>query len=63
MPACLITQNNSVGVLRDIAGYFLQMQLHGLRIAPGHDERSTFTVFRADRAEYPGRTGPLIHRR
>ena len=45
---------------RDLSGDFGQVQVHGLRVASGHDQGCTLSVLGADRAEDISRGGSLI---
>ena len=51
MPAGLIDEKRRVCARRDLNGDFGQVQVHGLRVASGHDEGCTLSVLGADRAE------------
>ena len=51
MPAGLIDEKRRVCARRDLSGDFGQVQVHGLRVASGHDEGCTLSVLGADRAE------------
>jgi hypothetical protein len=51
MPARLIHDEDGVGVIGNMAGYLDQMLVHGMRIAPWHDEGCRLAKFRADRTE------------
>jgi len=63
MPAGLIDEKRRVCARRDLNGDFGQVQVHGLRVASGHDEGCTLSVLGADRAEDISRGGSLVRRR
>ena len=63
VPSCLVHDENGVPVLSDVSGDFNQMLVHGMGIAPWHDEGGGLAVLRADRAEDIGRAGALVVRR
>ena len=63
MPAGLIDEKRRVRARRDLGGDFGQVQVHGLRVASGHDEGCALAVLGADRAEDISRGGSLIRGR
>src|SRR6204780_2521639 len=63
MPAGLIDEKRRVCARRDLSGDFGQVQVHGLRVASGHDQGCTLSVLGADRAEDISRGGSLVLRR
>ena len=54
MPTRLIEDQDRVRTGIDLATDCHKVRVHGLRVAPGHDNACTLTFFRADRAEYVG---------
>src|SRR5512139_4338945 len=54
MPSGAVEQQHRMRALRDMAGYFLDMQLHHLGIHPRERQRRPFALGRADRAEEIG---------
>ena len=60
MPSSLIDEDRGVRARRDLRGDLGEMQVHRLGVASRHDERRALSLFRADRAENVGRSGPLI---
>lgn len=60
MPARLIHDQDGVSVIGNMAGYLDQMLVHGMRIAPWHNEGCGLAKFRADRTEDISGPGPLI---
>ena len=44
MPAGLIDEKRRVCARRDLSGDFGQVQVHGLRVASGHDQGCTLSV-------------------
>lgn len=62
MPPGLIHHEDGVGIVGDVAGYLDQMLVHGVGVAPRHDESSRFAVPWADRTEYVCRARALIVR-
>ena len=60
MPSSLIDEDRGVRARRDLHGDLGEMQVHRLGVASRHDERRALSLFRADRAENVGRSGPLI---
>lgn len=51
MPASLIHDENSMRVLGDMVRNFGQMLVHGMGVAPRHDECGSLAKLRADRSE------------
>ena len=62
VPSCLIHYEDGVGIVCDVAGYLDQMLVHGVGVAPRHDEGSRLAVPGADRTEYVCRARALIVR-
>jgi hypothetical protein len=62
-PAGLIDEKRRVCARRDLGGDFGQVQVHGLRVASGHDEGCPLSVLGTDRAEDISRGGSLVRRR
>ena len=60
MPACLIDEEDGVGVRRDGRGDLHEVQVHRLGVAGRQDQRRTLALFRADRAEDVGGSGALV---
>src|SRR4029077_7876213 len=60
MPAGLIDEKRRVCARRDLSGDFGQVQVHGLRVASGHDEGSAFSALGAHRAEDISRGGSFV---
>src|SRR5260370_34318965 len=60
MPSGLIEQQDRVTAGSDVLGDFGQVQVHRLAVAERKDEPDAFAIFRANRAEYVGRSGALI---
>src|SRR5260370_21893600 len=60
MPSALIEQQDRVTAGSDVLGDFGQVQVHRLAVAERQDEPDAFAIFRANRAEYVGRSGALI---
>jgi len=51
VPTGAIEQQNGVGALGDVTGYFLKMKLHGECVGVGQSERRAFSPRRADGAK------------
>lgn len=47
-------------VIGDIAGYLDQVLVHGMGVAPRHDESGSLALFGADGTEDIGRPGSLV---
>ena len=60
MPASLIHNENSMSIFGNMAGDFGQVLVHGIGVAPRHDEGGGFSVPGADRAEDVCGTGALV---
>jgi len=60
MPSGLIEEQDGVGAGRDVEGDFLEVHVHGLAVAAGHDDAGAFSLGRADRAKDPGRCPALV---
>jgi hypothetical protein len=60
VPARLIEKQDGVRSGGDILGDFLQMEVHGERVALGHDQPGALALLGADRAENVRRGGALI---
>ena len=60
MPSRLVHDEDGVCVIGDIAGYLDQVLVHGMGIAPWHDESSSLTLLGADGTEDIGRSGSLV---
>jgi hypothetical protein len=54
VPPCLIEEQNGMGARRDMIGDFLQMHVHGLAVAAGHDDTSALSFGWTDGTEEPG---------
>lgn len=63
MPAGLIHDEHGVRVLAEVTRNFGQMLVHGIRVAPRHDECGSLAEIRANRTEDIGRPRALIMRR
>jgi len=63
VPSRLVHDENCVPILSDVSGYFDQVLVHRVGIAPWHDEGGGLAVPGADRAEDIGRAGALVVRR
>jgi hypothetical protein len=63
MPGCLIDEQDGVRFGSDIPGDFLQVEVHGERVALGQDEPGALALLGTDRAKDVGRGGSLIVRR
>lgn len=59
MPPGLVEQDHSVSAGCDVEGDLLEMQVHRLAVAPGHDDACGLALSRADCAEDP-RGGPTL---
>ena len=53
VPSGLIEQEDGVCARGDVEGDFLEMHVHGLTVAPGHDDTGGLAFSGADRTEYP----------
>ncbi len=62
MPSCPIHDEGGVRIAGDVSGYLGQMLVHGMGIAPRHDESGGLAVFGADGTEDIGRVGSLAVR-
>src|SRR5450432_4807951 len=60
MPSGLIDQKRGVCARRDLRRDLSQVEVHGLGVASGHDERRTLAVLGTDRPENIGRGGSLV---
>ncbi len=63
MPSRLVHDEDSVGIVRDVAGDFDQVLVHGMGVAPRHDEGGSLALFGADGTEDIGRSRSLVVRR
>ena len=63
MPSGLIDQKRGVCARRDLRRDLCQVEVHGLGVASGHDERRALAVLGTDRAEDISRGGSLVFRR
>jgi hypothetical protein len=63
MPSGLIDQKRGVRARRDLRRDLCQVEVHGLGVASGHDERRALAVLGTDRPENIGRGGSLVFRR
>jgi len=60
MPSGLIHEQYGVGIGRDGAGYFGEVQAHCRRVAPGQNETGRFSLFGTNGAEEIGRSCALV---
>jgi len=60
VPSRLIHDEYGMCFVVDVAGYLDQVLVHGMGIAPRHDESGGLAVLGADRAENIGRACPLV---
>ena len=60
VPTRLVHDEDGMGVIGNMAGYLDQMLVHGMRIAPRHDEGCGLAKLRAYRTEDIRRPCPLI---
>ena len=51
VPSCLIHDENGVRIIGNVSSDFDEMLVHGMSIAPRHDEGCGLALFGADRAE------------
>ena len=63
VPSGLIHHQHGMASGRDLCGYFGQVEVHRLRIAPGQHQARGLPLGRADGTEDVGRCGALIVRR
>lgn len=63
VPTGLIEKDHGVAAGGDLFGDFGEMQIHRFGVTARQDQGSTFSVFRADGAEYVGRGGALVEGR
>lgn len=54
MPACLIEEDDGMGVWRDQRSDFVEMRLHRMRVAPGHNQSGAFALLGTDCAKDVG---------
>lgn len=57
MPTRLVHDEDSVGIVSDVARDLDQVLVHGMGVAPRHDESRSLALFGADGTEDIGRTG------
>lgn len=62
VPSCLIHDEDGVGTVGDISGNLDKMLVHGMGIAPWHNESSSLAVPGADRTEDIGGACALVVR-
>lgn len=62
VPSCLVHDEDGVRIVGDVSGDLDQMLVHGMGIAPRHDESCGLAVLRADRAEDIGGACALVVR-
>ena len=60
MPSGLIDQKRGVCARRDLRRDLSQVEVHGLGVASGHDERRALAVLGTDRPKNIGRGGSLV---
>jgi len=60
VPSGLIEEQDGVSAGRDLAGDFVDVQLHGAGVAGGQDHRRADAPLGADGAEQIGRLGALV---
>lgn len=60
MPSRLVHDEDGVCVVGDIAGYLDQVLVHGMGVAPRHDESSSLALPGADGTEDIGGPGSLV---
>lgn len=63
MPTRLVHDEDSAGIVSDVARDLDQVLVHGMGVAPRHDESRSLALFGADGTEDIGRTGSLVVRR
>jgi len=62
MSAGLVEDEYGVSARIDGGGDFAEVTVHGVGVAPGHDEAGALSLLRTDRAEDVGRGGWLVER-